>query len=110
MVLEAVLADVMQQLLHLWNFDNAGAAESVQRIVGKPSLADVTAHLARGVVGGEAGKAHLFRLDQPTQVPNVFSLPTVPAMISWKSIFTERKKCFGRLEQWKHTALLGSEP
>ena len=39
----------------------------------------------------------------PTQVPKVFSLPTVPAMISWKSIFTSLKKCFGRLEQWKQT-------
>ena len=46
-------------------------------------------------------------LTRPTQVPKVFSLPTVPAMISWKSIFTSAKKCLGRLLQWKHTALFG---
>lgn len=40
-------------------------------------------------------------LISPTQVRKVFSLPTVPAMVSWKSIFTERKKCLGRFEQWK---------
>jgi len=68
----------------------------------------LTSHLACGVVGRESAKLIFSGLMRPTQVPKVFSLPTVPAMISWKSILTERKKCFGRLEQWKQTALLGS--
>src|SRR5580765_5529915 len=48
-MLEALLADVVQQGLHLWNLDHARATESVQRIVRKPSLAHVAAHLTRGV-------------------------------------------------------------
>ena len=40
-------------------------------------------------------------------MPKVFSLPTVPAMISWKSMRTSSKKCLGRLLQWKQTALFG---
>src|SRR5580658_5631781 len=36
-MLEAVLANVMQQLLHFGNFDDAGAAESFERIVGELS-------------------------------------------------------------------------
>ena len=47
---------------------------------------------------------------RPTQVPKVFSLPTVPAMMAWKSIMTSLKKCLGRLEQWKQTHLSGSLP
>src|SRR6266436_536119 len=31
----------------------------------RPRRRRYTAHLARGVIGGEAGKAHLLRLDQP---------------------------------------------
>ena len=42
-VLEAVLADVAQQLLHVGDLDHAGAAEGVERIVGEGALADVAA-------------------------------------------------------------------
>src|SRR5690242_16917932 len=63
-MLKTVFADVVQQLLHLGDFDYAGAAESVQRVIGKSAFAHISAHLAGCVVGGEAGKAHLFRLDQ----------------------------------------------
>ena len=45
-VLEAVLADVAEQLLQARDFDHAGAAESFERIVGERALADVAADLA----------------------------------------------------------------
>src|SRR5258708_13229483 len=68
-VLETVLANVVEQLLHFRNFHHASAAESVQRIIGKAAFADVTAHLTRRVVGGETGKAHLLGLDQANDRP-----------------------------------------
>ena len=75
-MLETVFADVVQQLLHLRNFDHAGAAESIQRIVGESAFADVAAHLAGGVVGREAGKAHLLRLDHvPRRCRRYFPCP-----------------------------------
>lgn len=57
-VLEAVLADVAEELLHVGDLDDARAAEGVERVVGECSLADVALDLAGEVVGGEAGEAH----------------------------------------------------
>jgi len=69
MMLEAVRANKVQELLHFGDFDYSRAAESVQRIVGKLSFSHVTAHLALGIVGGETRKAHLFRLDESDARP-----------------------------------------
>ena len=63
-VFETVLADVVEQFLHMGDFNHARAAKGIQRIVGELALAYVAAHPAGCVVGGEAGKAHFFRLDQ----------------------------------------------
>ena len=57
-VLEAVLADEAEEILHLGDLDDAGAAEGVEGVVGEGALADVAADLAGEVVGGEAGEAH----------------------------------------------------
>ena len=57
-VLEAVLADVAQQRLHVGDVDDACAAEGVERVVGEGPLADVALDGAREVVGGEAGEGH----------------------------------------------------
>ena len=57
-VLEAVFADVAEEVLHVGDLDDAGAAEGVEGIVGEGALADVAADLAGEVVGGEAGEAH----------------------------------------------------
>src|SRR6266567_8981371 len=64
-VLKAVLADKMQQLLHSSNLDNSCATEGVQRVVSESALANVAAYRARRVVGGEASEAHGIGLDQP---------------------------------------------
>src|SRR5580704_1167495 len=64
MVLKASLTNEVQQSLHVLDFNYTGAAEGVQRIVGESALAHVSPHLAGSIVGGEAGEAHLFRLDQ----------------------------------------------
>jgi len=40
-VLEAVLADVAEELLHVGDLDHAGAAEGVERFVGEGAFADV---------------------------------------------------------------------
>jgi len=109
-MLEALLANEVQQLLHLRDFDYARAPEGIERVVGKFAFAYVAPHFASGVIRRETRKAHLLGLDEADAGSKVFSFPTVPAMISWKFIFTERKKCLGRFEQWKQTALLGSEP
>jgi len=63
-VLEAALANVAEQFLQVRDLDDAGSAEGVERIVGESAVADVAAHFACGVVGGEAGEAHFFRLDE----------------------------------------------
>src|SRR5438445_11400079 len=64
MVLESVFADVMQQLLHLRNFDHSSAAKRVQRVIREPAFSNVAAHLPCSIVGGKASKAHLLWLDQ----------------------------------------------
>src|SRR5450755_3512111 len=61
---ESVLADIVQEFLHLPDFDHARSTEGVERVVGEPSLTNVATHLACRVVGGEACKAHLLGLDQ----------------------------------------------
>jgi len=58
MMLEAVLADITQQFLHLWNLNHACPAEGMQRIVGKRTLTDIARDLPGKVVGGEASEAH----------------------------------------------------
>jgi hypothetical protein len=45
-MLEATLADEVQQLLQVRNLDHARAAECVQRVVGEASFTYVAAHLA----------------------------------------------------------------
>ena len=75
MMLEAVRANKVQELLHFGDFDYPRAAESVQRIVGKLSFSHVTAHLALGIVGGETRKAHLFRLDESDARPKGVFFP-----------------------------------
>ena len=110
-MLEAVLADVAQQFLQLRNAHHARAAERIERIVGELAFADVAAGCCRSRSLVEK-RAKLMgpAFTRPTQVPKVFSLPTVPAMICWKSMRTSLKKCLGRLLQWKQTALSGSSP
>ena len=72
-VFETVLADEMQQLLHMGNLNDTRATKGVQWVVGELALADVASHPPGCVVGGEAGKAHLFRLDQShTRTERVF--------------------------------------
>src|SRR5215472_3761015 len=61
---ESVLADVVQQLLHLRDFDNPCAPECVQGIVGKATFAQIAAHFPRSVIGRESSETHLLRLDQ----------------------------------------------
>jgi hypothetical protein len=67
---------------NLRNLGHARAAEGLQRIVGEFARAGVAANHAAAIVGGVARKAHAPALTRPTQVPKVFSLPTVPAMIA----------------------------
>src|ERR1022692_814826 len=57
-MLKSLLADVMQQLLHLRNLHNSGAAKRLQRIVGESSFADVASDASKCVVSREARKAH----------------------------------------------------
>src|SRR5215470_11181604 len=57
-MLVAVFADISQELLHFGNFHNTRAAESLQRVVGKFSLADVAAYDALAVDRRETREAH----------------------------------------------------
>ena len=63
-VFEAAFANVVQEFLHVRDFDDAGATEGVEWIVGESALADVAAHFSCGIVGGEASEAHFFGLDE----------------------------------------------
>src|SRR5215472_4879078 len=58
MVLEAIFADVAQELLHLRNLHHPGPAEGIQRIIRKPALAYVTADPPGEIVRGESREAH----------------------------------------------------
>src|SRR5208337_558799 len=64
-VLKTSLANEMQEFLKLLYFNHTGPAKSVQRIIRESSFAYIPAHLARSVVGGETGKTHWLRFDQP---------------------------------------------
>src|SRR5438552_15719962 len=63
-MLEAVLANEVQQLLHPWDLNYARTSEGIQRVVSESALANVAAHFARGVIGRETGKTHRPRFDQ----------------------------------------------
>src|ERR1022692_2118513 len=58
MVLEAFLAYVMQQLLHLRDLHHSGTAKRRQRIIGELSLTHISAQATRSVVRREAREAH----------------------------------------------------
>src|SRR6266498_3005868 len=64
MVLKPSLADVMQQLLHLRDFNHAGAAKCIQRIVSKATFTAVATHLTRQIIGREPRETHCPWLDQ----------------------------------------------
>src|SRR5581483_1467696 len=52
-MLKALLADVMHQLLKARDVCDGAVAEGVQRVGGGLTLAEITANDSRGVVGGE---------------------------------------------------------
>jgi len=97
-MLKSVSQMIVQQLLQLVDLHHA-----TPRMYFRESLVTFLPHIPRSLrlfVGREAGKAHLRPpLLDPRPCPNVFSLPTVPAIISWKSIRTSWKKCLGRFCQ-----------
>src|SRR5438874_811460 len=74
-MLEAVLADVAQQLLQAGNLDHARAAEGLERIGREGAAADVAAHFSRQVICREPGKAHGAGLDPPDAGPECVRLP-----------------------------------
>src|SRR5712691_6661296 len=55
---KTVLADVMEQLLHVRNFNHAGSAKRFQRIVGEAPTSNIAANLPRKIIGREAGEGH----------------------------------------------------
>src|SRR5437773_11906008 len=63
-MLEAVLANEVQQLLHPWDLNYTCASEGIQRVVSESALANVAAYLARGVIGRETGRTYRPRFDQ----------------------------------------------
>ena len=66
-MLEAVLADVAEELLHVGDFDDTCAAEGVERVVGEGAFAYVAGDLAGEVVGREAGEAHRAGLNRAVE-------------------------------------------
>ena len=58
-VFEAVLADVAQQALHVGDFDDAGSAEGVERVVGEGALADVAGEMPSILVRACRGRSML---------------------------------------------------
>jgi hypothetical protein len=58
-VLEAVLADVAEELLHVGDLDHAGAAEGVERVVGEGALADVAGEMPSILVRACRGRSML---------------------------------------------------
>jgi len=74
--------DVAQQFLELRNLHDACAAKRLQWVVSESPAAAVAANLSSGIIGREPRKIMTPDFTCPTHVPNVFSLPTVPAMIS----------------------------
>ena len=50
---------IAEEFLHVGDFDNAGAAEGVERVVGEGALAGVAGDAAGEVVGGKTREAHV---------------------------------------------------
>src|SRR5262249_3664208 len=63
-MLETILKNKIQQLLHIRNLDTPSAAKGVERIFSKPPPPAVAAHAASRIVGGKTGEAHFLWLDQ----------------------------------------------
>src|SRR5690348_3119954 len=57
-VLEPLLANVAQQMLHSRNFNDACAAEGFERIVRELPIPHIAAYFPGVIVGGKAGVAH----------------------------------------------------
>ena len=68
-MLEAVLADVAQQLLQARNLHDAGAAEGLERVVGELAFADVAANLPVRSSVEKRQKLIGPAFTRPTQVP-----------------------------------------
>src|SRR5580704_11827355 len=66
---EALPTDVLEQLLQLWYFGHACAAEGFERIVGKAASASVTPDHAAPVVSGIPREAHSAGLDDALASP-----------------------------------------
>src|ERR1035437_6948553 len=58
MVLEAALADVAKQLLQLGDAHHAGAAKSLERIVGELAFPHVALNRALAIVGRKTRETH----------------------------------------------------
>src|SRR5690242_6703876 len=57
-MLESVFTDIPEKTLHVRDFDDSGAADGLERIVGESALADIAAHFAIEVVGRETRVRH----------------------------------------------------
>src|SRR6266700_3314187 len=55
---EPAFADITQKFLQMRNMHDAGAAKSLQRIVGERTFADITADLPFAIIRRNAGKTH----------------------------------------------------
>src|SRR5579863_4116032 len=64
-MLEAFLADILQQLLQLWNLGHACSAEGLEWVVSEAPGARVAANDAVAVIGGVASIGHGASLDLP---------------------------------------------
>src|ERR1700759_5578731 len=58
-VLEAALADVVQELLKVGDLAHTRAAEGCERVVGEPALPSITRNPSLKVVCGEPREAHI---------------------------------------------------
>lgn len=65
MMFKTVLANVAQKFLHARDLDHARSAERIQGVIGERAFADIAAHNAAAVVGGEAREAHRPRFYTP---------------------------------------------
>ena len=82
-VLEPVFADVAQQTLQAGDLHHADSPKGGQGIVGEGAAADIAANRPETSSVEKRAKLIALAFTRPTNVPKVFSLPTVPARISW---------------------------
>jgi len=103
-------ANVLKKRLQRGDFHHPVTAEGLEPVGGDFALAAIGADLAGVVVGGDTAIRKRARLQAADHGSKAIGLPHRARDDFLEIHLGGFKKCLGRLEQWKMTALSGSSP